>query len=508
MVGSQVDVMCVFGCVYVQECYFEMDLMCCSVVGELFVLFGLKVIDVDKCMCVYCLCVCIEVYMDVVLGDNGDVVCVYVDGVNEGFVDFFVWLWVYLLLWQLLQFWQVSDSVLIGLVMYVDLQDFGNQIEFVLSCICVVVLLVLYVLIVYDGIEWDVLLFGELIGNVMLFDVSQLDLCMLEGKLGIGQEEVDVVGSNNFVVVGVFIVDGCVIVVDDMYLGLCVFGLWFCVCLCYLDLQVVGGQVDVIGFLLLGFLVVIVGSNGYIVWGFINSYIDIVDYCIELVNVVVMVYEEWIVVVGQVDVLFLVCEIVWGLILYMYVDGSGDVLCWVVQLFGVVCLDFGDLVCVGDLDVVLQFVDYVGIFVQNLVVGDCIGCIVWCLIGVCLDCGLGCVLVGFNVVYNQDCVFWLICSDVLLVLIDFFNYCLWIVNGCVFDGEVLVQVGNGGYDFGVRGWQICDLLVIQECFDEYDLLVIQFDDCVVFLQCWWVLLYDVIECSDDFVLKCLKEVSY
>lgn len=68
-------------------------------------------------------------------------------------------------------------------------------------------------------------------------------------------------------------------------------------------------------------------------------------------------------------------------------------------------------------------------------------------------------------------------------------------------------VGNGGYDLGVCGWQICDCLMVCQQFIEVDLLVIQFDDCVLFMVCWWMLMCQVVEGSNDFVLKCLEVVS-
>lgn len=506
--GSQADAMRALGRVHAQERYFEMDLMRRSAAGELSALFGPKAIDADKRMRVHRLRERTEAQLDAALGDNGDAVRAYVDGVNEGLADLSVRPWAYLLLRQSPQPWQASDSVLAGLAMYADLQDPGNQTELALSRIRAVVPPALYALIAHDGTEWDAPLFGEPSGNAALPDASQLDLRTLKGKSGTEQEEADVVGSNNFAVAGALTADGRAIVADDMHLGLRAPGLWFRVRLRYPDPQAAGGQVDVTGFSLPGLPAVIVGSNGHVAWGFTNSYIDTADYRSEPANAEVTVHEERIAVAGQADVLFPVRETAWGPILHAHADGSGDALRWVAHLPGAVRLDFGDLARAGDLDAALKFADHAGIPAQNLVVGDRSGRIAWRLIGARPDRGPGCAPAGFSAGNNQDCAPWPIRSDASPALINPPNHRLWTANGRVLDGEALVSVGNGGYDLGARARQIRDLLAIQERFDEHDLLAIQLDDRAVFLQRWWALLHDVIERSDDPALKRLKEASH
>ncbi|MFS2047081.1 penicillin acylase family protein, partial [Stenotrophomonas geniculata] len=132
----------------------------------------------------------------------------YVDGVNEGLAGLSVRPWAYLLLRQSPQPWKASDSVLAGLAMYADLQDPDNQTELALSRIRAVVPPALYALIAHDGTEWDAPLFGEPTGNATLPDASQLDLRTLKGTPGTGQEEADVIGSNNFAVAGALTADG------------------------------------------------------------------------------------------------------------------------------------------------------------------------------------------------------------------------------------------------------------------------------------------------------------
>ncbi|WP_447899979.1 penicillin acylase family protein [Stenotrophomonas sepilia] len=505
---SQADAMRALGRVHAQERYFEMDLMRRSAAGELSALFGPKAIDADKRMRVHRLRARTEANMQAALGDNVDAVSAYVGGVNEGLAGLSVRPWAYLLLRQSPQPWQASDSVLTGLAMYADLQDPGNQTELALSRIRAVVPPALYALIAHDGTEWDAPLFGEPTGNATLPDASQLDLRTLKGKPGTGQEEADVIGSNNFAVAGALTADGRAIVADDMHLGLRAPGLWFRVRLRYPDPQAAGGQVDVTGFSLPGLPAVIVGSNGHVAWGFTNSYIDTADYRTEPANAAVTVHEERIAVAGQADVVFPVRESAWGPILHTHADGSGDALRWVAQLPGAVRLDFGDLARAGDLDAALQFADHAGIPAQNLVVGDRSGRIAWRLIGARPDRGPGCAPAGFNAAHNQDCAPWPIRSDASPALIDPPNHRLWTANGRVLDGEALANVGNGGYDLGARARQIRDLLAIQERFDEHDLLAIQLDDRAVFLQRWWALLHDVIERSDDPALKRLKEASH
>ncbi|HSN87440.1 MAG TPA: penicillin acylase family protein, partial [Thermoanaerobaculia bacterium] len=69
---------------------------------------------------------------------------------------------------------------------------------------------------------------------------------------------------------------------------------------------------------------------------------------------------------------------------------------------------------------------------------------------------------------------------------------IWTANARVVDGEMLTQLGNGGYDLGARARQIRDGLLAREKVTPRDMLAIQLDDRALFLARWRKLLLDTL----------------
>lgn len=100
---------------------------------------------------------------------------------------------------------------------------------------------------------------------------------------------------------------------------------------------------DVSGFTLPGLPAVIVGSNGYLAWGFTNSYADTADWyqvtpCLDgkLTSAcdAVTRHQETIRVAGDEPVILEVEETAYGPILHHGKDGKALALRWVAQLPG------------------------------------------------------------------------------------------------------------------------------------------------------------------------------
>lgn len=512
--GSEADAMRALGLVHAQERYFEMDLMRRAAAGELSGLFGSAAVPTDQRMRVHRLRARTDAHLAQALGERPQVVQAYVEGVNRGLGSLRVRPWPYLLLRQQPTAWTATDSVLAGLAMYADLQDPTNENELAMRRIREVAPPALYALLSHDGSEWDAPLFGEARGNALLPPADALQLRNDQRSSPTAHEGTteragqDVHGSNNFAVAGALTADGRAILADDMHLGLRAPNLWFRVRLRYPDPGAPDGQVDVSGFSLPGLPAIVVGSNGHVAWGFTNSYIDNADFLPVAAGAEgVQVHEERIRVAGGPDVLLRVRETAWGPILHERADGSGEALRWTAQLPGAVSMAFADMARAGDLDDALKIADRAGIPTQNLLLADAKGRIAWRLIGARPDRAAGCPPSGFTTTAPAHCAPWAIRSDQSPALVDPPSQRLWTANGRVLDGADLAVAGNAGYDLGARGRQIRDDLNAKQRFSERDLLAIQLDDRAVFLERWWTLLRQVVEYSDDPVLKRLEAAS-
>ncbi|KRG74757.1 penicillin acylase [Stenotrophomonas chelatiphaga] len=499
--ASERDVMRALGQVHAQERGFEMDLMRRSAAGELSVLFGPAALEADKRMRVHRLRH--RASREPVSAE----LQAYVEGVNEGIARLRVRPWPYLLLRQQPAPWQASDSLLTGYAMYADLQDPGNQSELAYSRLRAVVPPALYALLSHDGSSWDAPLMGGPRGDARLPAADVLDLRGQPAAPAAAVADTDVKGSNNFAVGAALTADGRAILADDMHLGLRAPNIWFRVRLRYPDPQAPGGKVDVSGFSLPGLPAIIVGSNGYVAWGFTNSYIDTADFRPVPAGTKLAEYHEKIEVAGAPPVDFIVRESAWGPLLHQRADGSGDALRWVAHQPGAVSLALTGLARVADIDQALQVADHTRIPAQNLLLADRNGRIGWRVLGARPDRAAGCAPTDMRTTAADGCPAWGIRSDAAPSLVDPPSHRLWTANGRVMDGEALAVAGDGGYDLGARGAQIRDALQASERFSEAGLLAIQLDDRALFLQRWWQLLRQVVVGSNDPQLQRLEVVT-
>jgi len=510
--ASEADAMRALGYVHAQERYFEMDLMRRVAAGELSELFGAAAVDTDKQNRVHRLRARVDAHLDAALGEQRPILQAYLEGANAGLGALHARPWPYLLLRQTPRPWALDDSILVGLAMYGDLQDNRNRGELALARLREVMPAAQYALIAHDGSAWDAPLLGAPRGDAVLPDAAALDLRKPAAMAPAtpATAAADVVGSNNFAVDGALTADGRAILADDMHLGLRAPNIWFRARLRYPDPRAPGGQVDVSGFSLPGIPAIIVGSNGHVAWGFTNSYIDTADYArLPPGNEArLREFDEPIQVAGAAAVPFKVRESDWGPVLEREADGSLLTLRWAAQLPGAVRLDFVDMARAGTLDQALSVADRAGIPAQNLLLADRAGRIAWRVIGARPDRGPGCQpgrierdptappLAG-----EPACAPWPLRTDQAPSVIDPPDHRLWTANNRIVDDATLAVVGNAGYDLGARARQIRDDLFARERFGEHDLLAIQLDDRVLFLQRWWPLLRQVVEHSEDPALR-------
>lgn len=518
--ANETDAMRALGYVHAQERFFEMDLMRRVSAGELSALFGAIAIEKDKTQRVHRIRARIEAGLDAMADGKRPQLQAYTDGVNAGIAALRVRPWPYLLLGQQPRRWELADSALTGFAMYFDLQDAANRQELAMWKLRPHLPPALYALLTHDGTRWDAPLVGTVRGDASLPTAEEVDLRTLAvpsaKRHDVAADDI-VPGSNNFAVAGTLTADGRAIVADDMHLGLRAPGIWFRARLRYPDARAPGGKVDVTGFTLPGLPSVVVGSNTHVAWAFTNGYIDTADWRIETACgtqtdastcVKPVSHPETIQVAGGAPVELEVEETAWGPVLHR----DGDrlfALRWNGHLKGALNFGLTDFPRARDLDDAMAMADRSAMPTQNLLIGDSSGRIAWRLIGPIAQRAAGCVAAepGTDAAQAGVCPAWTIATDRSPNVVDPASARLWSANNRTMDGDVLAQVGDGGYAFAARARQIRDGLFARKTFSERDLLAIQLDDRAVFQTTWWNLLRDTAARAKSPALSELAEAS-
>lgn len=512
--ANETDAMRALGYVHAQERFFEMDLMRRSAAGELSALFGPIALKIDKDARVHRFRARTLENLEAFAGDKLPQLQAYRDGVNDGLANLKVRPWPYLLLRTEPEPWQLADSALTGYAMFFDLQDGRNERELALWRIRQAVPAALYRLIDAEGTEWDAPLMGPPRGNVALPGPGELDLRKLPAaKIDLASlpPETPAIGSNNFAVAGALTKDGRAIVADDMHLGLRTPNIWFRARLQYPDVIMSDGKVDVTGVTLPGLPGVVVGSNGYVAWGFTNSYGDWLDWIdverSRLRNARIRTHREAIAVKDGEDVVLEVREVEGLPILRTTPDGHRLALSWTAYLPGGLNLGLMEMNHADSLGAAFGIAHITGIPAQNLVAGDRRGEAGWTPIGLVPnregDCDRKQPLYGDCRAIHQPAK-----SIRPQVVLEPRHHRVWTANARVADGQALRLIGDGGYDLGARQKQIRDALFAKDRFTEKDLLAIQLDDRALLMARWWMLLREVVtQRNDDAALRALAEAS-
>ena len=281
---NRLDVAYATGFVHAQERYFQMDLLRRTAAGELAELFGPRALPLDRARRLHRFRARARASLALLAPPERAFVDRYVAGVNDGLQALKAKPFEYVLAGAAPQAWRAEDSLLAVWAMYIDLQ--GNQegrelargwlrehsdagqLAFLLP----------------QASRWDAPLDGS--RHVTPADaplppsapawwarapVAPPQLAQLASNAF-----VDSVGSNNYAIAGSRSTTGAAIVADDMHLGLQLPNIWYRAALLYADAQ--GVQRRLVGVTLPGAPpLIIAGSNGFVAWGFTNSYGDTLD---------------------------------------------------------------------------------------------------------------------------------------------------------------------------------------------------------------------------------------
>ncbi len=506
---TRADAAAALGFVHAQDRFFQMDLARRAAAGEISALFGAVALDFDRNRRRHRLRAQAENMMVSLADDERLLIGAYVDGVNTGFADLDVRPFEYLLLGVEPDPWRAEDTLLVAFAMWFRLTDSDGAREARLGVMHDVLPQAYFDWLTQQGTEWDAAIDGSVTEVLPVPGPDVYDLRKLPIEW-FGQPETDVDkipaeifrGSNNWAVSGSRTAHGGALLANDMHLGLAVPNTWY-------RARIVAGDIDATGVTLPGLPFMIAGSNGYIAWGFTNTYGDWVDRVVLETNTdgtryrtadgerAFDSYAEEIEVKGQPSVLHELRWTIWGPVVGPDHNGRLHSIRWLAHEPEATNLGLIRLETVTDVDEAIAIANTGGIPPQNFVVADRNGNIGWTVIGrIPLRSGFDPVLPSTWIDAHDGWNGWVEPEDYPRV-VNPASGTLWSANNRVVGGDALATIGDGGFGLGARARQIRDGLAEREQLSVDDMLAIQLDDRALLLQRWQELLLDLL--SEDAV---------
>ncbi len=496
---SRADVARALGFLHGQERFFQMDLLRRSAAGELAELVGPAAVKRDRLARVHRFRDVARRAVERASDRERALLDAYAAGVNAGLAALGAPPFEYLLLRAEPAPWRPEDSVLTVLAMFMELQDEDGSRESDLGVLHDTLPEPLFDFLAPRGTEWDAPIVGEPfpqppIPGPGVFDLrSQPPLPKQAVTTPLEPEPVPL-GSNNWAVAGSRTADGRAILADDMHLHIGIPNTWYRTSLVWRE---DGEDRRMTGVSLPGTPAVVVGSNGHVAWGFTNSYGDYGD-LVVLEGVPededsyatpdgprrIERITERIHVKDAADEELVVEETVWGPVIDRDHLGRRRALRWTAHDPEAVNLRMVDLESARSLPEALAVAARCGIPAQNFVCADGEGRIGWTIIGrIPRRVGFDGRLPGSWADGARRWDGWLDPAEYPRI-VDPPDGLLWTANARVVGGDMLAEIGDGGYDLGARAKQIRDDLRAVDEPDEGDMLSIQLDDRAVFLTRW------------------------
>ncbi len=507
------DVAFALGFTHGQERFFQMDLLRRNSAGELAELVGPALLEQDRRIRLHRFRDVAQRLVTAADSSEQRMLETYAAGVNAGVAALKAKPFEYLLMGIEPAPWKPEDSALVMLSMYIDLQGEDYRDETTLGVMYDVLPKPMADFLAPLGTEWDAPIHGEAfqappIPGPDVFDTRKLnkaDVARLQPRGTLPPEGQVHLGSNNWAVSGKRTADGRAMVADDMHLGIRVPHVWYRASLAWKEADDPGGEHRITGVSLPGTPGVVVGSNGHVAWGFTNSEGDWVDVIIVDVDPndknkyltpegpqEFQRDQEVIHVAGAPDETLEVVSTIWGPVMGADAQGRPRVERWVAHDPGGVNMGLLKIENAETLEEALQLANLSGSPAQNFVVADNKGRIAWTILGrIPRRVGFDGRLPSSWADGKHRWDGWLTPEEYPRV-IEPENGQIWTANGRVVSGDLLVTLGDGGYDLGARAQQIRDDLSQIDKATEADMLRIQLDDRAVFLERWQKLLLDVL----------------
>lgn len=510
---NRLDLAYALGFVHAQERFFEMDLMRRRAAGELAELFGSAVIAADRKARQYRMRARANAILTRLPQAQHQLLNAYSDGVNQGLEALSIRPFPYLLTRTRPHPWQVQDSLLIIMAMYITLNELSKDRELSLSVMHATLPEKAYQFLTASGGSWDAPIIGGSLDWPSPPSADELDLQKLDPALLRHDYEYsdNLPGSNSFAVTGTLTDGAASLVANDMHLELHVPNLWFHTRLIYPSSNADAQQIDISGASLPGIPIVVAGSNRHIAWSFTNSYGDFADWVRITFNPQdksryltptgwqpVTTYHETIRVRGAEAETLIVDETHWGPIVAADYDGTPLALVWSALQANAANIELVKLEQVETVIDAIAIAQNTGMPAQNFIVGDKSGNISWTIAGRIPQRAE-----NYNPQLPADWhlpdtgwIGWLKTSQYPLIH-NPASHRLWTANTRTASDHMLDLLGDGGYDLGARAKQIRDSLFDRVHFTPSDMLAIQLDYRALFLTRWYELLQSSLNQAQD-----------
>lgn len=494
------------GFLHAQERFFQMDLLRRRAAGELAALLGPALVASDRAVRVHRFRALAERNLAQAFDGSRPLLQAYADGVNAGLEALGAKPPEYYALRSEPEPWVVADTTLVVLAMYLQLQDHRGRRESDRGLMHDLLPVELVEFLWPPGNEWDAPVAGAPLVTPAIPAADVFDLRRrAAGAVDIdGSDESSLrPGSNNWAVAGNWTADGGALLANDMHLPLALPNIWYRASLVWPD-EESGVERRVTGVTLPGAHPIIVGSNGWIAWGFTNSYGDWSDLILLETDPAdshlyltpggprpIETIEERIEVKGSDVVVLELDRTHWGPIVDEDHRGRRRALRWVAHDPQAANLGLARLERAGDVEEALAIATTTGIPTQNLVVADRGGRIGWTTIGPIPR------RVGLDgrrpTSWSDGSRRWegYLAPEAYPRIVDPAGGRIWTANNRVTD-DLPATIGDGGFASGARAGQIRDGLLALERATAEEMLAIQLDDRALFLERWRELLLEAL----------------
>lgn len=504
---NRADIAYATGFLHAQERFFQMDLLRRVGAGELAELFGPKALPVDRAHRLHRFRARVERELNALSAEERAFLDRYVGGVNDGLRSLKARPFEYALIGVQPREWSAADSLLVVCAMFFDLQGNLMPRELARGWLRDNTTDAQRAFLLPESSQWDAMLDAGTAPGIAHAPAAPIPASPplwwgkpkpeIASRTLASAAMVDSVGSNSWAVSGSRTSDGAAIVADDMHLGIQLPNIWYRVALQFPDAE--GKQRRIAGVTLPGALpTVVVGSNGYVAWGYTNSYGDYLD-LVTLASdparpgqlrtpvgwETPAEHQETILVKGAVADKLVVRETSMGPV--REAGGKAYAIHWLAHKPGFLNANPKKLETVETIEQALAVASTLGIPAQNFVGGDVKGNIGWTVAGRLpnrIQAGTG---ASFPIPSDGT----LASFDGSIApgdhprLINPANGQLSTANSRQLMGAGAQAIGDGGFDIGARNKQAHDrLLALGNQADVASVYGVMLDDRALFIAPW------------------------
>lgn len=499
---SRRDVSFALGYLHAQERFFQMDLLRRSAAGELAELFGPATKDMDRKRRLFRPRQLARRSIDQMSQEHLDLLYAYRDGVNAGLENLKVRPFEYFLLLKKPDPWTVEDSILAGMVMYFDLQDELAQQDITRFALAKVVPESVCNFLTQFGGPWQAALDGSELPTVAIPPAADwqylrgIDAGMTDLTHPI---DVNAYGSNAWAVGGAHTSHGGATLANDMHLNLRLPNIWY-----RAQLIVAHEGLNVVGATLPGLPLIVTGSNGFVAWGFTNSYADTAN----LVRIDAAREGRYLTASGPrafeyfdfpirvrfgADEWVSMQETVWGPV----VEAAGEnvSIFWAGSHFPA-NLSLIELERAQTLEAALTAANNAHAPAQNIVIASSDGRVAWTIAGDLPEFPAN---DGFAPAVSSQLAAIQpakLPPERLPRVVATENGIVWSANNRTMGGNAFARLGDGGLSEDARAWQIKKGLMERADWREKDHLALQLDARAYYLDRWSELLLETLQASD------------